>query len=302
MFSKMLVPLDVTRDAETALPLAETLARQLDAEIVLLAVVPDDASLAPMLGHYDEVLARMRETRRVAARTYLDRIRERLLRDGLPASAEIRDGLIAKTIVEAAGNTGAGLIVMATHGRMGPERWFLGSVADEVVRTAEVPVLLVRPAESGAAPAGAPTDILVPLDGSSFAERALPVATGLAAAFKAPITLVRTVPTGWWSTDGGVYSGLPEVIEAVEAEAREYLEATAGKLKAEGLEVATKFALFAAPDLELEVLANAAQRPLVVMTSHGRSGLGRVVLGSVADRVVRGSSAPVLVMRGEERS
>lgn len=302
MFSKILVPLDATRDAETALPLAETLAKQLDAEIVVLAVVPDDANLAPMLGHYDEALARMRETRRAAARTYVDQVQERLLRGGLPASADVRDGLIAKTIVEAARSTGAGLIAMATHGRVGPERWFLGSVADEVVRTAEVPVLLVRPAESGTAPAGVPTDIFVPLDGSSFAERALPVAKGLATAFKAPITIVRTVPTGWWSTDGGGYSGLPEIIEAVEAEAREYLEATANTLKAEGFEVATKFALFAAPDLELEALVNATQRPLVVMTSHGRSGLGRVVLGSVADRVVRGSSAPVLVVRGEQRS
>ena len=302
MFSKILVPLDATRDAETALPLAEILAKQLDAEIVILAVVPDDANLAPVLGHYDEALSRMTEARRAAARAYVDGVRERLLRGGLPASADVRDGSIAKTIVEAAGSTGAGLIAMATHGRVGPERWFLGSVADEVVRTAEVPVLLVRPAESGAVPAGAPTGIFVPLDGSPFAERALPFAKDLATAFKAPITIVRTVPVGWWSTDGGMYSGLPEILEAIEAEAREYLEATANSLKAEGFEVATKFALFAAPDLELESVASETQRPLVVMTSHGRSGLGRVVLGSVADRVVRGSSAPVLVVRDGQRS
>ncbi len=181
------------------------------------------------------------------------------------------------------------------------ERWFLGSVADEVARSAEVPVLLVRPGEAGATVSGAPTDLIVPLDGSTLAEQALPVVVALAKAFKAPVTLVRTVPAGWWSMDGGMYVELPEILDSVEAEAREYLEATANSLKAQGLEVATRFSLFASPDREVEEVAVAARRPLIVMTSHGRSGIARVVLGSIADRIARSSSAPVLLVRGEAR-
>jgi len=166
-----------------------------------------------------------------------------------------------------------------------------------VVRSAEVPILLVRPGETTVA--GAPTDIIVPLDGSPLAERALPIAVGLAKAFNASITIVRTVPSGWWSMDGGMYIELPDILEAVEAEAREYLEVTANSLKAQGVAVATRFSLFAPPDREVEEVAAASESPLVVMTSHGRSGIVRAVLGSVADRMARSSSAPVLIVRGE---
>ena len=173
MFSKILVPLDAARDAETALPLAETLAKQLDEEVVLIAVLPEDVAVSPVLAAYEAALARMAETRRVAALAYLDGIRERLLRNGVPASTAVRVGPVAATIVEMARTEGAGLIAMATHGQVGPQRWFLGSVADEVARSAEVPVLLVRPGEAGTVVSEPPTDIIVPLDGSALAERAL---------------------------------------------------------------------------------------------------------------------------------
>ena len=302
MFSKILVPLDAARDAETALPLAETLAKQLDAEVVLIAVLPEDVAVSPVLAAYEAALARMAETRRVAALAYLDGIRERLLRNGVPASTAVRVGPVAATIVEMARTEGAGLIAMATHGQVGPQRWFLGSVADEVARSAEVPVLLVRPGEAGTVVSEPPTDIIVPLDGSALAERALPIAVALAKTFGAPVTIVRTVAAGWWSMDAGMYVELPDIIEAIEAEAREYLDVTANSLKAQGIEVATRFSLFAPPDRAVEEVAVSARRPLVVMTSHGRSGLARVVLGSVADRIVRNSSAPVLIVRGEPRA
>lgn len=300
VFNKIIVPLDAAQEAEYVLPLAAALAKTLGDQLVLLSVIPDAGDLNPVANEYDAVLDDLQEHRRSYAESYLRRIQIRVSTDTAQTTIAVRTGPIAETIIESADAEGAGLIAMATHGRVGPERWFLGSVADRVVHTSPIPVLLVRPGETSVPAASLPTNILVPLDGSARAEGALPTAIGIAAECHAPITLIRTIPNGWWNMGGEVYGGgvssTPDLLSALEDDAKAYVATTAASLRARGIEVRVSTALFRAADLQIAEVAESCEAPLVVMTGHGRTGVRRTLLGSVADRVVRSSAAPVLVV------
>jgi len=301
MFRTIVIPIDAGQQTEYALPLALVLARQLNDRALLLSVVPDLDELYDLTGDHDRILRELLARRRAEAERYLEEVHARLATDGAEVATAVEAGPVAETIIKAAEDGGAGLIAMATHGRVGPERWFLGSVADRVVRTSPLPVLMVRPGKTGAPPSAVPTDILVPLDGSKAGEAALPLATEFATALGVPITLIRTVRTGWWNTGAGMYdsgmgAGAPDLITAVGDNAKSYLETTAGMLRTVGVETRTSLALFHAPDLQVEEVAAECEAPLVVMTSHGRSGVRRTFFGSVTDRIVRSGTAPVVVV------
>jgi len=301
MFGTIVIPLDAGEEAEYALPLAVSLAGQLSSRVVFLSVIPDIDELYALTGDHESDLLRLQARRRSDAENHLRKVRTRTVPAGVEAATSVRVGAVAETILDTAREERAGLIAIATHGRVGPERWFLGSVADRVVRTSSIPVLVVRPGEAGTAPSAVPTDILVPLDGSTAAEAALPLATDLATALEAPITLIRTIPTGWWNANSGMYAGgmstgTPDLITAVEDAAKSYLEATAVNLRTKDVEVRTSLALFRAPDFQVEEEAAGCVAPLVVMTSRGRSGVSRTLLGSVTDRIVRSAAAPVIVV------
>jgi len=301
MFGTIVIPLDVDESMEHALPLAVALARRMGDRALLLSVVPGLDELSGLAEDHESDLLRLQAQRQSEAEKHLGKVRARTVPAEVEAATSVQVGAVAETILDAAREKRAGLIAIATHGRVGPERWFLGSVADRVVRTSPIPVLLVRPGEAGGAPSAVPTDILVPLDGSTAAEAALPLASELATALGASITLIRTIPTGWWTAGSGMYAsgmstGTPDLITAVENDARAYLEATAVNLRTTGVEVRTSLALFRAPDLQVEEEAAGCMAPLVVMTSHGRSGVRRTLLGSVTDRIVRSATTPVVVV------
>jgi nucleotide-binding universal stress UspA family protein len=299
VFTKILVPLDAAQESESALALATALASRFGDAVELLAVISDPGDLNPVKSEYDALLLESAERRSGYARAYLDAVRAKTPTTECLISTTVRRGPVAETIVSTAGADGAGLIAMATHGRVGPERWFLGSIADKVLRTSPIPVLLVRPPIPS--PVHSLTDILVPLDGSPLAERALPTAAALAHALGVPMTLIRALPSGWWNSGTGPEFGggadlTPALMDQLENDARDYLEARAISLVSQQLDVRTQFGLFCPADAMVEEVAAACSSPLVVMTSHGRSGVGRMVLGSVTDRIVRSSSAPVLVI------
>jgi nucleotide-binding universal stress UspA family protein len=300
MLERFLVPLDTSTVSEQVLPWVTLLARQLQQPLTLLSVVAESGELNPVASMYDAVIASIMEERRQYARNYLESAQQRLVGQGLTVESEVREGSVAECIVEAATAHGAGLIAMATHGRVGPERWFLGSVADWVVRTASVPVLLVRPHEGTPPPATALEQIVLPLDGSPLAEAALPLASFLARSFGVPISLVRTLSFAWLATGTdpyGVDGGMsPELVAAVEDDAKQYLQQIATRLEGEGIKATATFTL-GGPAEEIVDLAAGHPGSLVVMSTHGRSGLGRALLGSVTDRVLRSSVAPVLVVR-----
>jgi nucleotide-binding universal stress UspA family protein len=202
---------------------------------------------------------------------------------------------------EAIIQTGAAfdLIAMATHGRSGIGRWVFGPVADKVLHGATVPVLLVRAGRAAVA-AGWPRRILVPLDGSGLAEQALPLAALLAR--RAGAELILTCSIGWAQATAdralaidvaGFSVMLPE---RAADQAHAYLTDIGQQLAAQGLTARSD--IRSAPAAEA-ILASAAEQAadLIVMSTHGRSGLGRWTYGSVADRVLRGATLPIVLVR-----
>jgi nucleotide-binding universal stress UspA family protein len=281
--STILVPLDGSVLAEIALPYAARLARAAGGRLVLVQAVPDATGSAPA----DATLA-------AAA--------ERLLADGFPVEAHARGGEPGPAIVEGARAWGAGLIAMGTRGRSGLGRWLYGSVADHVLRHAAVPVLLVsvtceRRWPPGPAPAE-PGRVLVPLDGSALGAAALAPAGELAGALGAGLLLAQVVPfppvTYGFGQEYAYYP--PNALGDDIAAAGQYLEGVAAPLRAAGRDVEVHAeAGMVAPALarigrERDVLA-------VAMATHGRGGLARVVLGSVATGVLQLAHAPVLLTR-----
>jgi nucleotide-binding universal stress UspA family protein len=149
MYTRILVPLDGSKLAERALPVAEELTRLMRTPLHLVRVVdPTELDLRGY-GIYETVLAQGASSpfltdEAAAAHAYLERMTAREIEQGLGASSEVRHGIAAREIVAVA--QPGDFIVMSTHGRGGLARWFLGSVAEEVVRRAPVPVLMIRAA------------------------------------------------------------------------------------------------------------------------------------------------------------
>jgi nucleotide-binding universal stress UspA family protein len=190
------------------------------------------------------------------------------------------------------------LIAMATHGRSGIGRWVYGSVADKVLHGASVPVLLVRARPAATAGAVPPRRILLPLDGSELAEQALPLALALAERAGAELILAQSIASAAMALANpyGYGVGAAELLEHVQAGAQAYLEDVGQRLADGRLTVRTEVRLEPAAEAILDV-ASEKQADLIVMSTHGRSGVGRWVLGSVADRVLRGTTVPVLLVR-----
>ncbi len=143
MYNKVLVPLDGSSLAEAALPHARALAECTNAQVVLLRVAIDPgAEFAFADPSIAEPLVEQMETE---AKKYLSAVARELYRDGFKVSTMMREGPVAETILDVAAEIGADVIVMCTHGRTGPARWLMGSIADRVVRGSKVPVMLIRP-------------------------------------------------------------------------------------------------------------------------------------------------------------
>jgi nucleotide-binding universal stress UspA family protein len=293
MLERFLVPLDTSDVAEQVLPYVVLLARRLGQPVVLLAVVPDGQEWNPLTSSYDATMASLREQRREYAEGYLARIVTRLQDQGVWATVDVGAGQVATAILASAESHRAGLIMMATHGRVGPERWFLGSVADRVVRSATVPIFLLRPRGEAAKEAPSIDRILLPLDGSSSAEAAIPYASLFAREFKVPVTVVQTVDlTALTGPETGRIA--QNTLDSLEEGVRQYLQRVAADFREAGITSDIQFS-FRPPAGEITDLAQEGSA-LIVMTTHGRSGLARTLLGSVTDKVVRSSVAPVLVV------
>jgi nucleotide-binding universal stress UspA family protein len=298
MIERILVPLDTTKEAERVLPYVTMLASRLGVPVVLLAVVPDLGEVNPVVSLYDAELAQLTEFRRGRAEQYLQALRDRLDGEGIHSTVVVEAGPVADRITSTAEAQQASVIAMATHGRVGPARMFLGSVADKVVRTTSTPVLLIRPREGDEPVQASVQRVFVPLDGSPLAETALPYATFLARQFHVPITAIRDVPTSWLlgSDPSGMSVVSPEVVQSIEDEAESYVRGVVDRLRAEGLAATVRFGPFNSPAADIISLAEETPGALIVMTTHGRSGWRRALLGSVTDRVIRSSVAPVLVV------
>lgn len=297
MYTRILIPLDGSITAEQVVPYARTFARSLKLTVELLAVVDVEALLTSVEGArlLDNLLDQ--ETRK--SKEYLERIAERF--SGSRVKRTVQQGKAAEAIIEKATADNSILIAMTTHGRSGLNRWLLGSVAEKVLRGSTNPLLLVK-AVPNAATEGEATlkSIVVPLDGSKLAESVLPAVTRIAKKLDLEIFLFRayTNPYGPFVGGSGQYAvNLDELLAGTRDEARHYLEEQMAELRKQGVEKTSYLLQEGVAADEIVAVASHTPESLAAMCSHGRSGVKRWLLGSVAETVVRHSSRPVLVMR-----
>lgn len=291
MIQRIVVPLDGSEESRAALPYAEAISRATGAAIELLAVIERERT--GFTGVPAETAARLEAVRRRALGDQVANVREELAGRGFTAATALPVGDPVQEIIVAAERPEDAIIVMATHGRGGMERWLIGSVADKVMRLATRPVLMV-PVPEGDGPARIGR-LMTPLDGSEAAEAALPLAGELAAALGAELLIVRVErPLALSAPDAGFLPEIGRIEEEAVSAARSYLDHQRAGLPG-GVRVETA-ALLGSPADVLVRLAREKQVDLVVMTSHGRGGLRRLLLGSIADRLIR-SEIPALVVR-----
>jgi nucleotide-binding universal stress UspA family protein len=240
---------------------------------------------------------------RKVERDYLTALRLRLRKSsGLQISAVTIDGPAGPTLVKYVKEIGADLLVMSTHGRGGLRGAWLGSVADHLIRSLKIPVIVVRAREGTGAVAGAPKigEILVPLDGSVLAEAALAPASAIAELFGAELLLVQVV----WPLPAGNLLPVPfpsgydtEVMGVQRKAAQDYLDGLVNDLREREASVRATVVVGHNVAEALLDLAHSQRVDLVAIATHGRGGVQRLILGSVADKLIRGAGPPVLVVR-----
>jgi nucleotide-binding universal stress UspA family protein len=304
MYDKILVPLDGSALAEQVLPYVRPLTKALAASIELLrAIPPAGHELADpnSTNSEDQVL------------DYLRSVSASLNDLGISISCAVRQGDPAPWIISEAEQEPGTLIAMATHGRSGVARWLLGSVTDKVLHATTTPLLIVRSNEpSNSVSEAQLKTVTVPLDGSVLAEQVLPHVATLAKALDLAVRLVRVHPSveeysryferQQIGSTATIYSGPYEVFSRkADAQAMEYLHQAKMQLNHEGVWSVEESLLRGHPAATIVDLARESPGSLVTMTTHGRSGIGRWLLGSVADRVIRHSGVPVLVVRASEQ-
>src|SRR3990172_368335 len=296
MYKRMLIPLDGSKVAEQVLPYARFLAKALAIPVELLGVVDPEGLVAfsdPARGrHVDTLVAE--STSRTAI--YLETTARSF--QGVQVKVAVGKGKPEDAVIEKAAADKDTLIVMATHGRSGIQRWLLGSVADKVLHGSTNHVLLVRANEPGKTDGEAALKtVIVPLDGSPLAETVLPGIVDLAKKMKLEVIFMRAfaLPPAVTGDEYGTY--IDELLRHMEAEAGDYFAEKVREVKAIGVEKASSVVQIGYGAEEIITLARKTADNLVAMCTHGRSGIKRWVLGSVTERVVRHSGDPVLIIR-----
>lgn len=304
MFRSILVPLDGSAFGEHALPLALSIARRAGARLHLVHVhSPIRAMYVEgayfMDGDLEKHLLEQQ-------RDYLMKTARRVEVGDVQVSTDLLEGEVAPAVRAAAVANSSDLVVMTTHGRGAMARFWLGSVADELIRELPMPMLLVRPGEGPADlnQEWKPRSVVLPLDGTALAEQMIEPAAALGELFGAEFTLLRVIgpvtPHAYPVEGvgmGHIAHTMVEQIEkmqaAVRTDAEGYLERVAGRLRERPLKVRTKVAFEVQP--AKAILDEPAD--LIALETHGRRGLSRLFLGSVADKVIRGAHVPVLIHR-----
>lgn len=304
MFRTILVPLDGTAFGEQALPLAMHLAARAQAELHLVHVhaptlIPVGLEAPPYAGAARSDLARE------SVRFYLERMAAKLGQTGLAVSSALRDGPVVATIEERVRAVGAELVVLSTHGRGGLSLVWHQGVADQLRRQLAVPLLLV-PAAAEELPDG-PRErpiqhVLVPLDGSAFAETVLEYVGRLCRITDAACTLLHVLPNA--AAPSTVWSGAEPVdelaLERRRQQAEQYLHRLAERLPLAAERVRTRIAVASEP---AEAILEAAERDgpelpradLLALECHVHGRLARLFGSHVAETVLQHSPVPVLV-------
>jgi nucleotide-binding universal stress UspA family protein len=300
MYKRIVVPLDGSKTAEKVLPYARVLAANLAVPVELLNVV-DITALAHRVDaeearYLDTIIAEDEHS----SRAYLQAVARSFA--GAEVQCIVRRGNPAKVIIARGNEVGGSLIAMATHGRSGLNRWWLGSVAEEVLHATSTPLLLIRGNEETRSGGDTVIDsVVIPLDGSALAESVLPAAAELAKMLDLELILFRAfeLPTSAYYGSEDYLPNYDQLREQLKQQVRNYLDGKAAQLSAEGVSQVTAVVVEGSGPKEIIDYARQTANNLVAMCTHGRSGMKRLVLGSVTEQVVRRSGDPVLIMRPE---
>ena len=296
MYKRILVPLDGSPMGDRVLPYVRNLGKKLDAKVELFRVFdPEPEFFYPEPFEFQDRHAASKHYREEVM-TSMGVAKTHLEAAGVAATAVLHGPEKEETGGEEVGHTSGSaaehivleaekdpdtLIVMSTHGRSGVSRWVMGSVTDKVLHAVKTPLMIIRTEDNDAVLDGSIGHIIVPLDGSPLAEKILPHAVALAKAMEAKLCLLRV------TSDGD--------IDAYEHHAMERL---AERIRGQGVRSVEGVVLHGDPSTAIVGLTHEYPDAVVAMTTHGRSGMGRWLMGSVADRVVRHAAGPVMVLRG----
>jgi nucleotide-binding universal stress UspA family protein len=302
----VLVPLDGSPFAEQALPWAAAIAGAARARL-RLALVHQVPSPPPLDRATGALYAKIELALRKSQGDYLTRVAERIRAEHqVQVAKAILQGAPARALGEYVAEVGVDLVVMTTHGIGGIRRAWLGSVADRLVRSLEIPMLLIRPKEDAAISGKAPgvREILVALDGSRRSEAVLPAAAALAAMLGGKLVLIQMVRPVVLKTDPPLPfpTGYDDELTRLSREqAQDYLDDVAQQLNAQGVSTTGAAVLGGSAFDAIQDASRAPGTGLVALATHGRGGVRRLMLGSVADKLVRGGDLPVLITRPKGR-
>lgn len=297
MLAHILVGLDGSPLAESILAEVSVLATGLNAQVTLLHVVPAARNIPS--GDFYRFFGPLIQQEETKAYGYLRQVTQRLVDAGLRVQSRVKIGEAAAEILQTATEEGVDVIALATHGRSGLRRWVYGSVAEKVLHTTHTPLLLLRPTEEQPPLPPGLTRIVVPLDGSPLAESVLPVAETLARRCGAPLVLLRVVesfPVSFADPTGMAGINYQAVLDGLQEAAESYLRHAAATLQGKALPVQWLAPMGTPAE---KIVSDAHDHPgsLVVMATHGHSGVVEVLVGSVTRRVVQQGNTPVLVVR-----
>ncbi len=293
MYKKMLVPLDGSKIGEAVLPFVKEFTFRLKLATTCLHICESEEDQFHLM-------------RSAYIKGVADNLKNQSAEVGqeIDVHSEIIYGDIDKEILNYARKNKSDFILMATHGRSGVSRWVLGSVALKVLRSADVPVLLIR--------AGAPVGrdwpkvaVIVTLDGSKLAEYVLPYVITFAKQWGSTdveviltsVCQVPVMPSDFSDEMEGVWEGKKQQeVAAARCESEKYLTGVKERLADTGIKVSLKTLTGKVAD---EIVNYAATIPysIIAMSTHGRSGIGRWVYGSMAERILVGASSPIMLVR-----
>jgi nucleotide-binding universal stress UspA family protein len=302
MLRTIAVPLDGSRFAEAALGLASRLAKEAGGWLTLVAVHEPQLALLPVADTPVATTADDTELR-TERRDYLAATAGKLDLPGV--DYELIDGLAGPALAKWIEAHQPDLVVMSSHGRGPLSRFWLGSVADHVVRHVSVPILLLRPHEGDGPPAvrTALGSAIVPLDLSDESEAILPPLESIARLFQTRIKLVHVVEPILGIT-GGVpaypTTMTPDLVESTRTRAEQALEQIAGRLRSRGLQVSVQVVFSMGVAGAVIELLESEGAQFVALTTHGATGFRRLLLGSVADKIIRATDRPVLILQPPE--
>src|SRR5579859_5814586 len=310
MFKRILVPLDGSARAESAIPVAARIARAYGASITLLRIAEMPGEYGPYLASPASYAKEAIEADLAQLKDYLRKAAQAEALAGIDVEVKALFGAVAPTIIAAAQAYHDDLIVMCSHGYTGFKRWLLGSVADKVARHAPVPILIVREGVPlSATEAEEPVRALVALDGSPLSEAVFePVAylvAGLAhmTSQQGELRLLRVIDLPLGRATGKSQTHITGLSrhEAV-YDAQEYLKSLVARLDEGGLaalDITVKTAVESDPDVAEAIIkqAEGGAVDLIAMATHGRGGMEHFVMGSITERVLHHSKLPLLIVR-----